>query len=407
MPHSSIVAGLDIGTNSTKIIICHKKFKEENLQVLGTGETVSSGIRKDVVVDIEKAAETIKNALSIAQESSGQKVDSVYVNIGGGHIFVTSSHGLISVSRADQKISEIDIERVIQAAQTFSLPPNREILEVFPKEFIVDGEKGIKEPLGMQGVRLEAEILALCGFSPFIKNLTQAVLSADLHINDLVPSPLASARAVLNPRQRELGVAVLDIGAGTTGLAVFEEGTLIHTSVFPVGSANITSDIAIGLKTDIDTAEKIKLEFGSCIYTKSYKKGKISIPSTENHLVFSQKMLVDIVEARVSEIFDLAQKELKKISRAGLLPAGIVLTGGGAKLPKIVDLAKKELKLPARIGVAEGFFPTQEDPSLSTVCGLVLGAADSLETGEGFPLFFAFGKNLGNKIKKIFRIFIP
>jgi len=190
---------------------------------------------------------------------------------------------------------------------------------------------------------------------------------------------LASARAVLNPRQRELGVAVLDIGAGTTGLAVFEEGTLIHTSVFPVGSANITSDIAIGLKTDIDTAEKIKLEFGSCIYTKSYKKGKISIPSTENHLVFSQKMLVDIVEA----------------------------TGGGAKLPKIVDLAKKELKLPARIGVAEGFFPTQEDPSLSTVCGLVLGAADSLETGEGFPLFFAFGKNLGNKIKKIFRIFIP
>ena len=404
MPHNQIIAGLDIGTNTIKLIICEKKQKEEDLHVLGTGEAVSSGVRKDVVIDIEKTAFAIKNALRIAQESSGQKIESVYVNIGGGHIFVTSSHGLISVSRADQKISDSDIERVIQAAQTFPLPPNREILQVFPKEFIVDGERGIKEPLGMQGVRLETEILALCGFSPFIKNLSQAVLSADLHINDLIPSSLASARAVLTLRQKELGVAVLDIGAGTTGLAVFEEGTLIHTNIFPIGSGNITNDIAIGLKTDIDTAEKIKLEFGSSMYFKNSKKGKISISSSEGNLVFSQKMLIDIVEARVSEIFYLVQKELKKISRSGLLPAGVVLTGGGAKMPKIVDVAKKELKLPARIGIPKGFFPVQEDPSLATACGLVIEGADF--AGDHPPGFILSG-NFVNKIKKIFKIFIP
>lgn len=407
MAYNPTIVGLDIGTGSVKTLVAQKKSKEANLKVLGMTEIASKGIRKGVVINAEEVADVIQGALRKVQEISSQRTDTAYVNIGGSHIFVTPSRGLISVSRADQKISEADIDRVIQAAQTFSLPPNREILEVFPKEFIVDGEKGIKEPLGMQGIRLETEVLILCGFSPFIKNLTQAVLEADLQINDLVSAPLASSRAVLTPRQKELGVALLDIGAGTTGLAVFEEGSLIHMAIFPVGSANITNDIAIGFKTDIDTAEKIKLEFGSCLYSKSKKKGKINLSTASNTLVFSQKNLVNIVEARVSEIFDLVNKELKKISRAGLLPAGVVLTGGGAKLPKIVDLAKKELKLPVHIGIPQGFFPAKEDSSFSTVCGLVLGGADSMETGEGFTVFSDFSKKIGGKFKKIFRIFIP
>lgn len=405
MAYNNIIAGLDIGTSATKLMIAQKRLKEPDLKILGSSELLSRGIRKGVVVNTEEASEVIQEILKKIQESSGKRIDSVYVNIGGSHIFVTPSRGLISVSRADQKISEADIERVIQAAQTFSLPSNREILDVYPREFIVDGEGGIKEPLGMQGVRLEAEVLVLCSFSPFVKNLTQSVLSTDLQINDLIPSPLASAKAVLTPRQKELGVAILDIGAGTTGLAVFEEGSLIHVAIFPVGSANITNDIAIGLKTDIDTAEKIKLEMGSCLYSKGKKKKKTEIKGEDSSLVFSEKELVDIIEPRVSEIFDLVNKELKKISRAGLLPSGIVLVGGGARLSKIVDLAKKELKLPTRIGIPYGFFPQKEDPSFATVCGLVREGTDLLEGEEG--IFSSFGKKFGNKIKKIFRIFIP
>jgi len=255
----------------------------------------------------------------------------------------------------------------------------------------------------MQGVRLETEVLILGGFSPYLKNLTQAILNSGFQINDLISTPLSSSRAVLTSREKELGVALLDIGAGTTSLAVFEEGKPMHVAIFPFGSANITNDIAIGLKTDIDTAERIKLEFGSCIF-KSRKKEKIKKTEVEEPLVFSQKSLVNIIEARVSEIFDQTNKELKKISRQGLLPAGIVLTGGGSKLPKIVELAKKILKLPCRIGKPKGFFPSQEDPALSVVCGLALSATDLEEKS-----FSSFGLERGiiDKLKKVFRIFIP
>jgi len=405
MPRSHIITGLDIGTSAIKVLVIQKKPGESEIEVLEKNQQKASGIRRGVVVNIEEVAGIISSSIKKAEERSGKRINSVYANIGGSHIFCTSSHGLVSVSRADQKISSEDIERVIQAARTFSLPANKEILEVFPKEFIVDGEKGIKEPLGMRGVRLEAEVLVLGGFSPYLKNLTQAILNSDLQINDLILTSLASSRAVLTPREKELGVALLDIGAGTSSLAVFEEEDLIHTAIFPIGSANITNDIAIGLRTDIDTAERIKLEFGSCLFQKTRKKEKIKGEFLPEPLVFSQKNLVEIIEARVSEIFDQVNKELKKISRLSLLPAGIVLTGGGAKLPKITDLAKKELKLPCRIGLPLGFFPPQEDPSLSAACGLVLRGVD-LET-EGGVSGFNFGKEIGAKLKKIFKIFIP
>ncbi|MBZ9572301.1 cell division protein FtsA [Patescibacteria group bacterium] len=409
MPKTYLLTGLDIGTGKIKTLVAQKKSGEENLEVLGKAEEISAGVRKGVVIGIEKVARIIPLVFKKVEEISNKKINSVYANIGGSHISLTSSHGLVSVSRADQKISQEDIERVIQAAQTLSLPSNREILDVFPKGFIINGEKGIKEPLGMEGVRLETEVLVLCGFSPYLKNLTKAVLNSGFQIDDLVLSPLASARAVLTSREKELGVALLDIGAGTTGLAVFEEGDLIHTTILPIGSAHITNDIAIGLKTDIDTAEGIKLEFGSCLLKKTTKKTfprrkeKIEVISEKEPLIFSKKMLVGIIEARVSEIFGEINKELKKIARKELLPGGVVLTGGGAKLPKIVDLAKKELKLPARIGTPQGFFPSQEDPALSVVCGLVLLGADLESEGPSF----SFGKGIISKLKKIFKIFIP
>lgn len=406
---AKLITGLDIGSGAIKILSVLKKDGEEEIEVLSKVQEPSSGVRKGMVISPDKLAEVISALTGKVREDCGRRIKDVYANVGGSHIFCQGSRGLVSVSRADQKISEEDIARVLQAAQTFSLPSNKEILEIFPKEFIVDGEKGIKDPLGMQGVRLEAEALVVGGFSPYLKNSNQAILNSGLQILNIIPSPIASARAVLTPRERELGVLLLDIGAGTTGICVFEEENLIHLVILPIGSGNITNDIAICLKTDIDTAEKIKLEFGSCF---SEKKGKKRLPKkeqiriegldSEENIVFTNKMLTRIIEARVAEILREVQKELKKIGRVQLLPSGLVLTGGGAKLPKIKDFCKKELKLPCRIGLPKGFFPEIDDPRFASVCGLVLEGFDSGEERGYLP-----GRGILSRIKNVFKIFIP
>ena len=403
MPKQYIINALDIGSGSIKLLSVSKKPGERDFEVLTQIQELSLGVRKGVVIDVSSAAKTISSLVEKAEQDCGIKIERVYANIGGSHIYSVFSKGLVSVSRADRKISEEDVERVLQAAKTLPLPSNKEILQTFPKEYIVDGGGGVKEPVGMEGVRLEAETILLCGFSPYIKNSTQTILKSGVQISDLIADSLASARAVLTPREKELGVCVLDIGAGTISMAVFEEGNLIHAAVFPVGSGHITSDIAICLKTDIDTAEKIKLEFGTCknACLKKEKKGEKNIRiDGEEPIVFSKKELTDIIEARVSEVFDLVNKELKKISRQGRLPAGIVLTGGGAMLPGIKELVKKELKLSCRIGAAQGFSDSQTDPSLSTLYGLILEGVD-LEDQISSP------KGIKNTLKKMFRVFIP
>jgi len=403
MARGHIITGIDIGSGSIKILAVQKGKNESDPEVLSQIQGPSSGVRKGTVINVEEVSNSIRLALENFQNGIGRKIDSAIINLSGSHIFMTPSRGVVVVSRADQKISQEDIERVIQAAQTFSLPLNKEILDVLPKEFIIDGEKGIKEPLGLQGVRLEVEIQALGGFSPYIKNVTKAVLNSGVQVSDIFISPLASARSILDSQQKELGVALLDMGAGTTGLAVFEEGDLVHTAVLPVGSSHITNDIAIGLKIDIDTAERIKIEFGSCFWKPSKKKEKIKKIGQEEPLIFSLKVLANIIEARVSEIFDLTNKELKKIGRQGKLPAGIVLTGGGAKLPKIKEFAKKELKLPCKVDYPRGISGLEKDPALSTVCGLVWRGID-LEEERGSSVFQG---GFFSKIKRIFRVFIP
>ncbi len=406
-PH--IITGLDIGTGSVKIISAYRKPKDSNFEIVAQAQENSSGVRRGVIIDVFKTSEIVSSLVSKIKADNNQTIENVYSTIGGCHIFSVPSHGLVSVSRADQKISEEDIDRVLQNAQTFHLPSNKEILEIFPKEFFVDGTGGIKEAIGMQGVRLEADVLALCGFSPYLKNSTKAVLNSGLQINEMIPAPLASAKAVLTDREKELGACVIDIGAGTTGMSVFEEGGVIDAMIFPIGSGHITNDIAVCLKTDIDTAEKIKLEYGSCKSAalknrKANKNEKKIVIGEENEaLAFSQRMISEIVEARVSEIFDLVNKELKKISKQGLLPAGIVLTGGGAKMVGIRDLAKKELKLPCRIGVPLNF-PSLEDPSLSATCGLIMQGYDNDEDGGEFP---TLGKGFKDKLKRMFRVFMP
>jgi len=410
MAKGYFVTGLDIGTHTIKALAAQKHGQE--WEVVSYAQMPSFGLRRGAVVNVDETAKNVQMLISGLQKDCNRRINSIFVNIGGSHLYVMPSDGLISVSRADHIISQEDIERVLQATKAVNIPLNEEILDVFPREFIIDDQKGIKQPLGLVGVRLEAKVLLLCYFQSYFINLSQSVLNARLQIDDIIPSPLAAANAVLTPQQKELGVALIDIGAATTSLAVFEEGELIHLAVFPLGSANITNDIAIGLKTEVSVAEDIKKQYGTCMMSSDkdlQPKKKIEVFDKSYSLSFTKRDLVNIIEPRVSEILDLMQKELKSIGRQELLPGGIVLTGGGSKLPKIKELAKQQLKLPCQVGSIKGMVGIEQDPALATVAGLVMGSADIESLGSsamlGMPMGFV--KGLSDRLKKAFRVFIP
>jgi cell division protein FtsA len=394
----NLITAIDIGTSKIKILVTQKK--KNNLEAIFIDEENSEGIRRGVVLDIERVSQILSSLLLKANQKLKCKISSAFVNLGGSHIFSFPSRGLISVSRADQTISEEDVQRVLQEAKAISVGQNKEIFDVIPKEFSVDGEKGIKEPLGLKGTRLEVEVLALGFFSPYLENLKEAILNSGLEILDLIPSSLASARSVLTEKQKELGVCLLDIGAGTTSMAVFEEENLIHLAVLPIGSLNITNDIAVGLKIDPEIAERIKIEYGSCVLKGKNERQKIDI-GEEEPLIFYQKFLTSIISVRVSEIFDLVNKELKKISKEKSLPAGIILTGGGAKLPGIVNLAKTKFKLFCRLGRPKGILNLEDDLSFSVLAGLALTGLDSQGGDSELKIGFL------SKIKRFFKIFLP
>ncbi len=320
--YSSLVTGLDIGTGSIKIAVVQKKPGQEGLEVVYAGRQVSRGVRRGIVVDPEITSKCIGEAVKAAELAVGRDLEEVYISVNGSHIFCTQSRGLVSVSRADGNISAEDVDRVLQAARTISLSSNKEIVEVYPREFAVDGETGVKDAVGMKGVRLEAEVLIVAGFTPYLKNADQAVLRSGLEVLNRAPAIIASAAAALSDQQKELGAAILDIGAGTSGLAVYEEGDLLHTAVLPIGSSNITHDLAIGLKVDVETAERLKIEKGVCLFKGVDRKIKlVSDGEKTGGAVFSQKLISKIIQERVAEIFDLANKELKKIDRDRKLPA--------------------------------------------------------------------------------------
>jgi len=411
MARSNIVTGLDIGTYSIKALVAQKKGKD--WEVLSYAEVPSFGLRKGAVVSVEETSKNVQMIISGIEKDCNRRINSVFVNIGGSHLYVTPSDGIISVSRADQRISHEDIERVLAAAKAINIPHNEEVLDVFPREYIIDDQKGIKEVEGLTGIRLEAKVLLLCYFQQYFTNLTNAVLNAKLQIRDVTPSPLAAANAVLTPQQKELGVALIDIGAATTSLAVFEEGELLHLAIFPIGSANITNDIAIGLKTEVAIAESIKKQHGTCMFARTEKdrkdqsRKKIEVFDKSSSLNFTKKNLVDIIEPRVSEILDLVQKELKKINRQELLPGGVVLTGGGAKIPRIKELTKETLKLACEIGVPRGIEGLQDDPSLATVVGLVLEGVDSGVDGGILDLTQGWWPRFWSRLKKWLKNFIP
>lgn len=414
MAKENIIVGLDVGTCYIRTVVAKIKPDGSKPQIIGVGQTPSFGLRRGVVVDIEETVKNISQSVQEAERSSGFSIDRVTVGISGNHIVSRPSKGVVAVSRADGEVSKEDVERAINNASSILVSPNREIFHVLPRSFSVDEQKSIEDPAGMNGARLEVDALIIEGAAPYIKNLTKAISEVGLEIEELVLAPLAASRSSLNKRQKELGVLSLDLGGGTVGLTVFEEGKFIYSCVLPVGSSHITNDIAIGLRSSIDLAEKVKLEYGSALISDIGKKDVIDLSKfgAEEKGLVSRMEVAKIIQARLSEIFELANKELKMIDRQGLLPAGIVLLGGGAKIPGLVDLAKDELKLPAQIGFPlemEGISEEINDPSFATAVGLVLWTMDNQVKGRrrGIPLPEISVGSTVNKIKGWLRGFLP
>jgi cell division protein FtsA len=418
--NSNIIVGIDVGSSNVRSVIAEQVKGEENLRVIGVGSAPSVGMRRGVIIDVDDVANAISKSVEEAEHMSGISVKSAILNIGGCEIGFQNSKGVVAVGKADGEVMEDDINRVITEAQVISLPMNKEVIHVIAKKYRLDDQDNIKDPLGMKGVRLEVEALVIEGSSVHIKNIGKCIYQTNIEIEDLVLEPLASAKSVLTKKQKELGVVLVDIGGGTTSLAVYEEGDLVHATILPVGAGHVTNDIAIGLRTSIEVAEKIKLEYGSALAKDVSKKDGIDLAQIDSKEegVVSRHHVAEIIEARLEEIFSLVQKELKSIGKAGLLPSGVVLAGGGSKMTNITELAKDVLGLPVQIGFPSGFrgiLDKVDDPSFATVSGLILWKKQQESSQIGGGLFS--GKTLDSfthvtnktvsKFKSLFKKFLP
>lgn len=414
MSKENIVVGLDVGTCCIRTVVAKLKSDGSKPQLIGVGQAPSCGLRKGIVIDIEEVVKSISQSVQEAERISGVPIERAYVSISGNHIDTRVSKGVVAISRADGEVSKEDVLRAINAASAISLSQNREIIHIIPRGFSVDGQMNIKEPVGMNGVRLEVDALIIEGATPFIKNLTKCVTEAGLEIEELVLAPLAASRSALSKRQKELGVLALDLGGGTAGLTIFEEGDIVHSCVLPIGSSHITNDIAIGLRSDIDLAERIKLEYGAAISSEINQKDMIDLSKLSmggEKGIIPRVEVVNIIEARISEILELVNKELKKVDRQGLLPAGVVLLGGGAKVPGLVDLTKEELKLPVQVGFPldlDGPMEDVDDPSFATAIGLILWHLDNQHRDQEEHTLSKFSPSpFMRKIKEWLKGFLP
>ena len=420
MQKENIVAGIDIGSSCIKTVIAEQSGGQETARIIGVATTPSFGIRKGVIIDAGEVAKAIEQSLVAAERMSGVQLKKVVVNIGGTEMSFQQTKGVIAVGRADGEVAEDDVNRVLNEAQAVPLPMNDEIVHVIPKKYRLDDHDNIKDPLSMKGVRLEVSALLIQTSSTQIRNIAKCVQQLGIEAEDVVLEPIAAAKAVLNKKQKELGVVLINMGGGTTSLAVYEEGDLLHTAIIPVGSAHITNDIAIGLRTSVDIAEKIKLGYGSARTDGINKKEGIDLSQLDSQEdgIVSRYHVAEIIEARLEEIFELILKELKLIGKAGLLPAGAILVGGGAKMPHVVELAKDKLKLPVQVGFPSGFgglLDKVDDPSFATVAGLVLWDKEQQhrytdrrekKLGDGGAVFKKAGTVIG-KIQSFASKFLP
>lgn len=376
--NSQYAVGIDVGTTTVRCVVAHIDATSGAPTIVGVGSAPNSGMRKGTVVNLSGPAQAIDDALGEAERMSGYQVDGATISINGTHIVSTHANGMIAVGSADHEITHDDLMRIEEVATLGKIPANREILDVVPHAYTLDGQHNIKDPLGMTGTRLEIDAHVVSALAPHLTNLQKATDAAKVLPHSIVVAGTAAARAVLNEQQIENGVALVDIGGATTSIAIYEEGDLQYTAVLPVGGINITNDLAIGLKTDPEIAEKVKIEHGSAV-ARTENTG-ISLKHGGDTHSFSTRDIDEIIEARLEEIFESVQSELKRAGRAGKLPSGVVLTGGTAQLKNIVDYAKEYLGLAARVGKTSGYGGVAdniEKPQYATAVGLMLMDAEA------------------------------
>lgn len=405
--HSRYAVGIDVGTTTIRCVVGHIDPTTGTPTIVGVGQAANSGMRKGTVVNLSGPAHAIDAALGDAERMSGYEVNEATISINGAHIISTKTDGMIAVGMASHEINHEDLMRIEEVATTGKVPANREILEVVPFSYSLDGQTGIKDPLGMSGTRLEISANVVSAMSPLVINLQKASEMATVTPTSIVPSAMASAKAVLQESQIENGVAVVDMGGSTTSVAIFEEGDLQYVGVVPMGGANITNDLAIGLKTDPTIAEQVKISHAT-ISDESKADGKINVKVEKEIYTFDANDVKEIVEARLEEIFELVNKELKRAGRAGQLASGVILTGGTANIKGIAEYAKSQLGLAARIGKASGYAGVAdniETPQFATAIGLMLIDAEST-SAHGSKKSGVSGKQLMSQTSGILARFL-
>ena len=406
----SYLVGLDIGSQNIKAAVVELK-KDGKPYLVRVFKSPSEGIRKGVIAEIGEATRSISYVLSEVKKISKGAIKNIYLGVGGHDSKVLFSKGVAAVSRANSEIHKDDVDRVIEASRAIKDINNRMMLHLITQEFIVDGVGDIRDPIGMIGNRLEVNSLIIDAFEPAIKNIIRCVEIAGGEVAGLIFGPLASSRSVLTKNQKDLGVVLIDIGFGKTSMSVYEENKLLHTAIFPLGSGNVTNDLAIGVKSSIVTAEMIKFSFGSALAKEVPSREMIDLKKIDPAArgAVSRRFIAEIIEMRLAEILEFVDNELKRIGRSGKLPAGAVLVGAGAKIPAVVDLAKQELGLSVQIGVPDvtGFnlgveLSSQiEDPEFACVVGLVGMGLDKIEAPAGQSFF------LGNFFRNLLKYFMP
>ncbi len=373
----NIVVGLDVGT--TKICAITGELNADGMvDIIGVGSSPSRGLRRGVVVNIDQTVSSIRKAVEDAELMAGCRIESVYAGISGGHIKGINSHGVIAIK--NREVTQVEVARVIDAARAVAIPLDREVIHILPQEFMVDDQEGIKEPIGMAGVRLEAKVHIITGAVSAAQNIERCAHRSGLRVNDLILQQMASAEAVLSADEKELGVALVDIGGGTTDIAVFSDGSIQHTSVISVGGDQLTNDIAVGLRTPMVEAEKIKKRYGCALGSLVDKDETMAVPGVGGRQprVLSRAVLADITEPRLEEILGLVRRELEKHNLLQMVASGMVLTGGTVAVEGICELAEQLFDMPVRLGYPvgiSGLVDVVNSPVYATGVGLVLWGA--------------------------------
>jgi cell division protein FtsA len=405
----AVLVGIDVGTSKVCALI-GEVSRDGRLTIMGHGTVPATGLKKGAIVNIDQTVRSIADAVERAERLSGWKIDRAFVGVGGPHIESLNSTGQVAVTAHHREVTREDINRAIEVARAVSIPNNRDVLHVERRGFTVDGQEGVKDPLGMSALRLEVEAHIVSASATSVQNLTKCVQLAGVKIDELVVNGLASAEAVLTETEKELGVAVADIGAATIDLTLFAEGSPFHTAVLPVGGNNVTNDVAIGIKTHLQVAEELKIRHGTCdLRNLEDEEISVAVPGEDAGRTISREELCQIIEARMRETFELLRAEMAR-SGHGMLPAGLILTGGAAQLAGAAELGREVLQMPVRVsgptGIG-GLVDTIQDPSYATAVGLLRWGAAQIALGEPLRYESAPGGGGLGRIRDAIRNLFP